>query len=56
MSDNLAKVKYAITAQDFAAFDTAFHGTVAPASAYHDQWDKGFIVWSSRTHHLQTST
>jgi len=45
MSDNLGKVKNAIAAQDFAAFDTAFHEAVSAANAYHDQWDKGFIVW-----------
>jgi hypothetical protein len=45
MNDDLGKVVKAIAAKDFAAFDQAFREAVAAGNAYHDQWDKGFIVW-----------
>jgi len=45
MSDDLTKVAQAIGAKDFSTFDTAFRDAVAAGNAYHDQWQKGFIVW-----------
>ena len=38
-------VAQAIGAKDFSTFDTAFRDAVAAGNAYHDQWQKGFIVW-----------
>jgi hypothetical protein len=45
ISTEVEAVKKAIEAQDWDAFETAFHAMVDAANAYHDFYDKSFLQW-----------
>jgi hypothetical protein len=45
IATEMAAVKRAIDAEDWAAFETAFTSMVDAANAYHETYDKAFLRW-----------
>ena len=45
MNEDLGTIEASIKAQDWKAFEEAFHQGVRNANDYHQLNDKGFIVW-----------
>ena len=45
LEENWKPLEAAIAAQDFAAFEKAFHAAIDAANAYHELKDKPYIRW-----------
>ena len=50
IEQDLAPVEAALAAEDFAAFDAAFHKATDRANEYHDEFRKGYLVWKLPDH------
>jgi hypothetical protein len=45
IAGELASLRAVIEAEDWHRFDEAFEDVVAAANRYHEEFDKGFLVW-----------
>ena len=43
----MAVLQKAIDGEDWDGFESAFQAMVEAANAYHDVYDKGFLVWKT---------